>query len=193
MELIAYFDRPPADFVTCCQLHNLPARPLKKGDVVLKIANISQVQDKKIHINIPALVLPFSPLIKLQTAEEGGKGHRQGSKQSEALVICTSKGRPFKPYFVTKDPLPLKDHAFFSARDVILTVKASQDGEHVEIRKYRLEYFQRDSYAVVTSRLLWQGNPETLSDEFRQYKDAVNAAVMKCNCLDCTHAHFIQT
>lgn len=109
-------------------------------------------------------------------------------------VVCgSSKGRALRPFFYASAHGDARDiQALFDVLDSCVTVAVRQSDKLVEMAFHEVRLEART--ARIANRTIWKGGLTSLEQQmyrFTRYSDALNAALNKAGCPNCSCAHYI--
>ncbi|NBO36593.1 hypothetical protein EBU91_03525 [bacterium] len=137
--------------------------------------------------NIPDFVdLTTRVILYTDITEAGGLT----SSGPDSRIVCRVNGEKLKPYFIPNPKPNLGDHGFFATEYPVVSVQ-SYDHSYVSILIYKSYLDYRSRTCEISEKLIYDGRVTSIPNHlFQTYNIAVNYALIKGNCYNCTHLHY---
>jgi len=137
-------------------------------------------------------------VIRIVAGEEGGRFTDENGGQ--ASVITDESGNMLSPFRISGNPEKSGKHAFFFSPTALIRIKAmwGKKGNKLTIKRLTVKPSHGNVIALTRFKLHgceWSMNGEKnhgveLPEKIAHFRAAVNAAIAKSLCADCTDLHF---
>jgi len=125
-------------------------------------------------------------ILYLEMTESGGMTF----KYSYSQIVCGAKGNKLKPYHISSIKKANGDHAYFAVSHKIYTIEC-YDFRYLRITEISANLLLETRICYISDITIFEGTQKELTPDLNKFSQAIFHAVIKANCLNCQHAHYV--